>query len=270
MREVKNWAALVAAARKRVDIIDNKIDENIKKLTFGPIHSLCARVNPGLPRELRDNVYRYLYSEEVNVLQLRTYHAMDIVFLRYWIRKAPEASSPLTTMRIWLGDSFAHELVEHWYCNSLFSFGTSFKDIKSWLQLNVWGSPVVPAQCIKRLEVSLGVVAPGIWPEGRLSYIQCQLYGLNKNATLTVTMDVNDSRHYGTHRVRKKKILGLKQLVTELYPLLHDMAENLDTIKLKLFESDISPVPAVTINSKSTLDSVLKGVAETVSKAKTL
>jgi hypothetical protein len=103
MREVKSWAALFAAAKKRVGIIDNKIDENIKKLTFGPIHSLCARVNPGMPRELRDNVYSYLYSEEVNVLQLRTYRAMRVVFLRYWIRKAPKAS-PLATTRIWLGD----------------------------------------------------------------------------------------------------------------------------------------------------------------------
>jgi hypothetical protein len=98
MREVKNWAALFAAAKKRVDIIDNKIDENIKNLIFEPIHSLCARVNPGLLRELRDNVYHHLYSEEVNVLQLRIYRAMDIVFLRYWIRKAPKASSPLATM----------------------------------------------------------------------------------------------------------------------------------------------------------------------------
>jgi hypothetical protein len=48
------------------------------------------------------------------------------------------------------------------------------------------------------------------------------------------------------------------------------MAENVDTIKLKLFEFEFSPVPAVAIHSKSTLDSVLKDVAETVSKSKTL
>jgi hypothetical protein len=48
------------------------------------------------------------------------------------------------------------------------------------------------------------------------------------------------------------------------------MAENLDTIKLKLFESEFSVVPAVVIDSKSTLASVLKDVAKTVSKSKTL
>jgi hypothetical protein len=108
------------------------------------------------------------------------------------------------------------------------------------------------------------------WLVVQLGYIQCQLYGFNKNATLTVTLHVRDSRHYDTHRVREKPILELKQLVTELYSCLHDMAENLDTIKLKLFESEFSSVPAVAIDSKSTLDSVLKDVAKTVSKFKTL
>jgi hypothetical protein len=90
-----------------VDVINNKIDDNIKKLTFGSYHSLCMRVSTSLPRELKDNIYKYLYSGKIEFGFLDIISTMDMLLLRGWVQRNPRAS-PFPTMRLCLGDEFAH------------------------------------------------------------------------------------------------------------------------------------------------------------------
>jgi hypothetical protein len=228
MRRVKDLNVPFLAAKKRVDLINNKIDDNLEKLTFEPYHSLCVRVRTSLPRELRDNIYRYLYSCNVRGRSgIRL--TMDLLLLRAWVKRSPGAS-PLSMMRLWLGNQFTHELIEHCYRNSTFSFGADFGNVSLWLPNDIWSSDILPGILIKHFEFTLGENTLTDCLLEQIAYDsesvteavkelalgEHQLPLPNSNAALTITIFI-------THDLKDEKwILALRKLIIPLQPAQND------------------------------------------------
>jgi hypothetical protein len=228
MRRVKDLNVPFLAAEKRVDLINNKIDDNLEKLTFEPYHSLCMRVRTSLPRELRDNIYRYLYSGNVRGRSgIRL--TMDLLLLRAWVKRSPGAS-PLSMMRLWLGNQFTHELIEHCYRNSTFSFGADFGNVSLWLPNDIWSSDILPGILIKHFEFTLGENTLNDCLLEQIAYDsesvteavkelalgEHQLPLPNSNAALTITIFI-------THDLKDEEwILALRKLIIPLQPTQND------------------------------------------------
>ncbi|KAH3914111.1 hypothetical protein HBH56_098900 [Parastagonospora nodorum] len=106
MRRVKDWNTPLAEAIKLETDITLKIDENIKKLTLQPYHSVCAKV-VGLPRELRNQIYGHVYRAlYINIDWPDPHSVMGMPMLRGWARKTP-GSFPIDTAELWIGDVLA-------------------------------------------------------------------------------------------------------------------------------------------------------------------
>lgn len=122
MRDITKEGQAVAKLKSQVDAINRKVDDIVKKTMTahsGPCRAIAAQVMIRLPRELRHELYSYLYPKHiVEAFELEyssgLLKTLDLERVSAYVPDRPR-DSPYTIMSAWLGPGFAKELIEHWY-----------------------------------------------------------------------------------------------------------------------------------------------------------